>query len=271
MAPCRARDVACVRRACVAELLPGTIGELPSLELLYLEGNRIAIVDVGAFAGLPSLLELHCTSNEIAGPIPAAFWNNTRLHSLFLGDNLLNELRSGVLPVSLTELDVEDNCISDVAPGVLSGLPSLQELGLAGNAIRVLQPGAFAGLSELVALDLDSNLVESFDPAVLEGVTSLRFLTLGGNILTQLALSTSATPALYQLDLSFNAISGTMPDVCGFDALQVLTVAYNHISGTTPSCLLRADMVDQVLTSPTILCMGMCWSCCAHRALYYSA
>eukprot|EP00439_Symbiodinium_sp_Y106_P000589 s4749_g1.t1 len=90
---------------------------------------------------------------------------------------------------ALTELevlDLSDNELSDLPPGLFRNLQKLTALSLAENALKVLPPGTFQGLQGLRRLDLHVAGLHELQQEAFRGLDSLGFLDLSQNSLCDL-------------------------------------------------------------------------------------
>ena len=74
--------------------IPGELGDLSSLQLLYLSGNQLSGRIPGELSNLSNLQKLHLQINQLDGEIPAELGNLSSLRSMVLYVNRL----SGALP-----------------------------------------------------------------------------------------------------------------------------------------------------------------------------
>ena len=80
--------------------IPAELGDLASLELLYLHRNKLSGEIPAELGNLTNLLDLHLDRNTLSGKIPAQLGNLANLEFLYLNENML----SGPLPLTLSAL-----------------------------------------------------------------------------------------------------------------------------------------------------------------------
>ncbi|KAH1172694.1 trophoblast glycoprotein [Mauremys mutica] len=166
---------------------------LPQLSLLNLSGSHLEQVEAGAFASLPSLRQLDLSGNALARLSPEAFGNaSSPLEELNLSNSLSNQsavaalaelLGSGVLG-NLSRLELADNRLLSLPPGMFSSLPSLQHLDLRNNSLVSLWATTFHSLAQLQSLDLSHNSLKCLKNATIAQLRSrpaLRRISLGHN------------------------------------------------------------------------------------------
>ena len=123
------------------------------------------------------------------------FGNNLlNLRNLFLCDNNIRELQSGVfnnLP-RLEHLDLENNKIIKLQPGIFDNLLALKILDLENNRINILQSGTFNNLPKLIYLYLENNQINILQPNIFtngtfnNNLTKLQFINLIDNKIREL-------------------------------------------------------------------------------------
>ena len=86
----------------------------------------------------------------------------------------------------MSELNLEDNSLSNLPEGVFDGLSSLELLTMQGNDLSSLPDGVFDDLTNLHTLALYDNDLAALPDGVFDGLTKLRTLAISGNKLTSL-------------------------------------------------------------------------------------
>ncbi len=81
--------------------IPSELGDLDSLERLYLSDNELSGAIPAELANLENLLSLNLNNNELSGPIPSQLANIEGLEALNLASNQL----SGSIPAELGNLN----------------------------------------------------------------------------------------------------------------------------------------------------------------------
>lgn len=148
-----------------------------SLETLILANNAIGIVPTDAFSGLPLLDTLDLTGNNLKEIDPNVFRDGMqKLANLILADNMLTTIPyEAVDPLdALKKLDLSNNLINTMKlsanadddekqPNIRI---SLDELRLEDNEISELQPGSFQFFEVLNRTYLDHNQIEEIAVSV---------------------------------------------------------------------------------------------------------
>uniref|UniRef100_A0A6J0TTC9 Trophoblast glycoprotein isoform X1 n=1 Tax=Pogona vitticeps TaxID=103695 RepID=A0A6J0TTC9_9SAUR len=160
----------------------------PLLELsnLNLSGNRLELVEAEAFARLPNLKQLDLSDSSLLWVSPMAFGNTSSpLEELKLSNSLYNYsfvtilaelLQRGTLQ-NLKRLDLSNNNLVYLPPGVFSRLPNLQQLDLHNNSLVSLHNVSFGGLHQLQHFDLGNNALKRLRNNTLLQFRSLPWLT----------------------------------------------------------------------------------------------
>ncbi|OEL34060.1 hypothetical protein BAE44_0004919 [Dichanthelium oligosanthes] len=164
-----------------------------------------------------------------------------RVSVLTLGTGLADSPGlAGTLPASLatlaalTDLVLYPGSVSGAIPvGIGSGLRRLRLLSLSGNHLTGPVPESLAGLPDLHTLDLGNNRLEGVIPTglLLPSSPSLKVLILANNCgLSGQIPSQFSSSQLFHVDLSRNAITGTLPPLP--PTIRYFSVAANGMQGS---------------------------------------
>ncbi|CAH9139879.1 unnamed protein product [Cuscuta epithymum] len=163
---------------------------------------------------------------------------NQTISSLIENNN--NNNSNGNSLVSIQHLSLSQTGIIGTIPGNLGNrLPALTHLNLSMNGLEGSMPENFGNsMSALTHLDLWGNSLEGAIPHSLFNVSALY---LSWNKFTELnsLCDIKAVAALRILDISFNHLSGTLPDCWeNLRSLAFLNLANNHnLSGSLPTSI----------------------------------
>lgn len=162
------------------------------------------------------------------------------IQALYLSGNRLQSILVSPLSfyTALRHLDLSDNEISFLQPGVFQALPYLEHLNLAHNRLAAgmaLNSGGLGRLPLVVSLDLSGNSLHgSLVEQLLGEAPRLRMLSLAENSLTRLARHTFwGMPAMEQLDLHSNVLMDIEDGA--FEALPQLT--HLNLSRNSLTCI----------------------------------
>ncbi|XP_057789472.1 receptor-like protein 33 [Salvia miltiorrhiza] len=247
--------------------VPHQLFTLPSIHALYLSNNRFnGKIEEFTIVNVSNLAELDLSGNRIEGSIPNSFFQLRSLNSLRLSHNLFNgsfQLQKIQNLRRLTGLDLSYNNLS-VETTNMSSIPQLTSLSLSSCNLH-----GFPNLtsqSSLYDLDLSNNRIGGDIPSWIWEL-GIGMLNLSLNLLTDLQkpyripsfrLLDLHSNQLYELPLlpvSFNSLllgnnslTGVIPaSICNASDITVLDLSSNNLSGTIPPCLLKKNVVSEVL------------------------
>ncbi|XP_071484236.1 uncharacterized protein [Diadema antillarum] len=165
-----------------------------SLKTLLMSKAKLSIEDLASdhqnlsvFVGLESLTFLNLWGNNLVN-----------LHKF---PWVFQPLRK------LQVINLSDNRITVLTPGIFSHLSSLRELLLYSNEIQYIYPRAFDGLGTLQILLLQVNMLSLFDKNLLTDTPNLTKLYLHTNHLTTISANTYMPETLERLDISHNPLT----------------------------------------------------------------
>ncbi|TYI09344.1 hypothetical protein ES332_A09G066000v1 [Gossypium tomentosum] len=159
---CRRLKFLSTRFTSLSGVLPASIGNLHSLELLDVTACKFRGPLPSSLGNLTNLTELALLNNSFSGDIPSFLSNLTRMGFLSLGINNFN-------PSSI--------------PSWFSNLNQLHELHLPLCGITGPIPSFFANLTQLGVLDLNRNQLTGRFPVGITNLTQLESLSLGTNMM----------------------------------------------------------------------------------------
>ena len=157
--------------------IPAELGDLSSLQYLYLWGTELSGGDPGRTGGLDQPPVLDLAQNGLSGEIRPKLGDLTNLETLYLWGNEL----SGEIPAelgdlaNLLKLDLAQKNLSGAIPTQLGSLTSLQRLQLQGNELTGTIPSELGDLTNLQRLYLYDNQLTGTIPAELGSLTSLLY------------------------------------------------------------------------------------------------
>nr|MDO8087592.1 hypothetical protein [Candidatus Sigynarchaeum springense] len=191
--------------------LPAGFGNLRRLRTLYLEGQGDP-AGPGLPGSLGDLASLEHLCLRCTGALPASIGNLASLRTLTIHESSLGSLPESFGDLrGLRYLDLRG---SPISPGSLASLPesfgnlaSLERLDLSYNRLASL-PGSFGNLRALRTLDLRDNRLATL-PGSFGSLASLTTLKLMNNPLTTLPASFSNLASLDVVDI----FPGAFPDI----------------------------------------------------------
>ncbi|KAL3733933.1 hypothetical protein ACJRO7_023309 [Eucalyptus globulus] len=218
------------------------------LRNISIRGNRLTGPIPKELGNISTLESLIVEINQLSGPLPPELGNLHRLYRLWLRSNNF----SGELPqrfielTALQDLRLGDNQFTGKIPDFIQNLTNLSRLVIQGSGLRGPIPSGISLLEKLSDLRIsDLNGPESRVPQLSSidiEILILRSCNLAGELPGYLTNLTK----LNTLDLSFNKLSGIIPD--NFSSLEDVEYIYltgNQLTGAVPGWILdKADNVD---------------------------
>ena len=195
--------------------LPDELGNLTSLTVLHLNGNRLSGAIPASLGNLTSLTYLDMNQSRLSGAIPASLGNLT----------------------SLTYINLHGNQLIGAIPDELGNLSNIQNLFLYGNQLSGEIPDSLGNLTTLTRLDLRNNKLSGPIPASLNNLPNVEWLYLDNNQLSGPIPDLSNLTTLTQLNLHTNQLSGPIPDLTSLSKLTHIWLHTNQLSGEIPTSL----------------------------------
>ncbi|KAL8031976.1 hypothetical protein ABFX02_13G063500 [Erythranthe guttata] len=232
--------------------LNGTIPpEWGSMNLVNISllGNRVTGPIPKALANISTLANLTIEYNQLTGPIPPEFGDLPQLERLLVTSNNL----TGELPANLAKLTtlrdfrISDNSFSGSIPNFIQNWTNIEKLAIQASGLTGPIPSGIASLTKLTDLrisDLSGN-VSTFPD--LSNIKKLKTLILRScNIIGELPSYLGGMKTLKVLDLSFNKLSGPIPDTyIDLANTDYIYLTGNSLSGPLPEWMMKdGDRID---------------------------
>lgn len=163
---------------------PKVLNQLPQLNVLWLNGNKIESLEGLGDVPLPQLTQLYLSDNKIKN-LPVNFINYSHekgtATEIYLDNNLISSLPADIGKLEkLRVLSISGNTLGDVPESLLSN-GTVQEIGLSNNHLVSL-PDSFNSKSLIKNLDLSNNQLTSLPNSLLR-LKNLSLLSIDGNLL----------------------------------------------------------------------------------------
>lgn len=222
--------------------IPQELGNLASLEWLYLPSNNLTGSIPPELGNLTNLTNLHLWGNDLTGSIPPELGNLTNLEHLNLNGNFG---MAGEIPPELGNLAnlkwlfLQSIHLTGEIPSELGNLTNLSTLHLDVNDLTGEIPPELGNLTNLQALWLSSNSLTGEIPPELGNLANLTGLYLQVNKLTgNIPSELENLGSLQSLSLHMNGLSGPIPAELGnLASLQNLWISQNRLYGDLPAFL----------------------------------
>ncbi|CAA0822383.1 Probable LRR receptor-like serine/threonine-protein kinase [Striga hermonthica] len=217
--------------------ISSSIGNLTRMQYLSFGLNALSGELPREFGLMTDLRSISITANNFSGPIPLEFGNLTRLEQMYIHGSGI----SGPIPLSFANLInmqtmwASDNELTGQIPDFIGNWSSLTQLRLQGNAFQGPIPPSLSNLTLLVDLRISDILNGSSSLEFVRDMTSLSTLILRNNNISGSLPSFSLFQRLQLLDLSFNNLTGRIPDsLFNHSTLTNLFLGSNRLTGGLP-------------------------------------
>nr|GMC80822.1 receptor-like protein 12 [Ipomoea batatas] len=218
--------------------IPSFFFQLQNLSALYLSSNKFSgqIIDLQNVTSPLELLDL--SSNNLEGTIPSFFFQFRNLTSLYLSSNKLFgqmiDLQNVTSPLEL--LDLSSNNLEGTIPPFFFQLQNLTSLDLSSNKFNgTVHLTKFRNPENIKSLDISDNSLVPQPPRDAEylDLSSNNFSMIPPDIGDQI-------PYIFFFSIAKNRVSGRISTSwCRTAHLEVLDLSYNALHGTIPSCLVQ--------------------------------
>ncbi|KAK1353942.1 putative LRR receptor-like serine/threonine-protein kinase [Heracleum sosnowskyi] len=220
--------------------IPRAFGQL-NVVFLSLLGNRVHGLIPPELANVTTLVELFLEDNLLEGPIPQNFGSLIGLRRFVVSANKLN----GTIPESfgnlrnLTDFRIDGNELSGKIPDFIGNWTNITRLDLQGTGLEGPIPLSISHLKNLIELRISDLSGRKSTIPNLKDMQSLHILILKSCLINgPIPEHIAALSQLKTLDLSFNRLTGEIPDSLALlnDLhLQYLYLNHNSLTGEIPS------------------------------------
>ncbi|KAF4359474.1 hypothetical protein F8388_001518 [Cannabis sativa] len=210
---------------------PGLLFQLPNIDFVYIENNRLSGRIPENIGDLARLGALSLYGNRFTGTIPSSISKLTQLTQLKLGGNLF----TGSFPTviqnlkNLTLLYLDRNQFSGPLPEIFGSFSELRFLNLSHNKFSGKIPNSISTLyPKLTFLELNHNLFTGKIPDFLGKFKALDTLSLSHNKLSGTVPKTFVNlTKIFNLHLSHNNLTDPFPEL-KVKGIESLDLSYNN-------------------------------------------
>ncbi|XP_072961941.1 probable LRR receptor-like serine/threonine-protein kinase At1g56130 isoform X1 [Typha angustifolia] len=217
--------------------LPAFIGNFSAMLYLTVGINSLSGPIPKELGKLQNLISLGLGTNNFIGSIPPEFGNLTSLEQLYLSSSGL----SGDLPSTLSRLKrmrilwALDNDFTGKIPDFIGSWTNMTDLRFQGNSFQGPIPSSLSNLVKLTSLRIGDIINGSSSLAFISNLTSLSTLILRNSKISDTIPNFATFTSLQKLDLSFNNITGQLPQpLFNLSSLVYLFLGNNSLSGSLP-------------------------------------
>ncbi|KAB1202735.1 hypothetical protein CJ030_MR8G002235 [Morella rubra] len=221
--------------------LPAEFGNLTNLRGLSLLGNRLSGPIPKEIGDIDSLRHLILEDNQFDGPLPDNLGNLKNLTRLLLSANNF----TGTIPETfgnlknLEDFRIDGSRITGKIPDFIGNWTKLERLDMQGTSMEGPIPSTISLLTNLTDLKISDLKGSSFRFPNLQNLALLKYLALRNCLITDhIPDYLTGLKNLKRLDLSFNRLSGPIPEQ-EMD-LDFMFLTNNSLSEKVPDWVLNS-------------------------------
>ncbi|XP_038894458.1 probable LRR receptor-like serine/threonine-protein kinase RFK1 isoform X2 [Benincasa hispida] len=198
--------------------IPAELGNITNLTLLNLEANQFTGAIPSQLGRLSNLQDLLLSSNQLTGTIPTTFAGLKNLTNFRINDNNLN----GTIPefiqnwILLKRLELHASGLQGPIPENISLLRNLKELRIS-----------------------DINGPKQDFPELRNMTGMVRLVLRNCNIAGKIPSYVWTLQDMEMLDVSFNHLTGEIPEDINMERIRFLFLTGNMLSGNLPESILK--------------------------------
>ncbi|XP_047319736.1 probable LRR receptor-like serine/threonine-protein kinase At1g53430 [Impatiens glandulifera] len=223
--------------------IPSEFGKLSFLRTISLLGNRLSgsiPKEIGDIATLESLV---LEDNQLVGPLPENLGSLSQLSRLLLSANNF----SGTIPETfsnlrnLTDFRIDGGSLSGKIPDLIGNWKMIKRLDMQGTGMSGPFPSTFTNLTNLEDLMISDLTGPSISFPALETMKKLEILILRNCRITgPLPPYIGELTTLKTLDLSFNKLTGPIPNTYQNLDFDYMFLANNSLTGNVPDWIFNS-------------------------------
>lgn len=195
---------------------------------------------------IPHLTTLDLSNNFFNGTLPTSLFNASQIQIISLSNNAVSGVLPELVSTTLKVLNLSGNALTGNIPQSITNLNNLSVVSLRSNHFSGVIPG---GVRSIEVFDASSNSLNGSLPLEFGG-DHLSYLNLSSNKLSGMVPPQFAAkiPANATIDLSFNDLSGELPESVALSNQKTVSYAGNAALCGKP--LKKLCVVPSSFTSP---------------------
>ncbi|KAM3684242.1 hypothetical protein ACJW31_11G029200 [Castanea mollissima] len=208
--------------------LSSSIGNLSRMQYLSFGINALSGTLPKELGNLTDLISLSFSTNNFTGSLPSELGNLVKLEQIYFDSSGV----SGEIPSTFAKLQnlkvmwASDTELTGRIPNFIRNWSKLTTLRLEGNSFEGPIPSTFSNLTSLTELRISDLTNGSSSLEFIKDMTSLTLLSIHNNNFFKIFLR----------DLSFNNITGQVPDsLFNLSSLSYLFLGNNKLNGALPT------------------------------------
>ncbi|KAL5577723.1 hypothetical protein UlMin_019424 [Ulmus minor] len=232
--------------------LPAFIGNLSGLMILSVSHNAFYGSLPKELGNLKELFMLSIGSNNFSGTLPPELGNLINLQHIYMDSSGVG----GEIPSTFANLRnmvvmwAYDSPLSGKIPGFIGNWTKLTSLRFQGNSLEGPIPSSFSQLTSLESLRISDIYNGSSSLDFVKKLKNLTELDLSFNNITGQIPNSLFRNNLTYLFLGNNSFSGTLPSQWS-DSLQNIDLSYNYLSGHLPPWVTSISQLNLVANNFT--------------------
>ncbi|KAK1285758.1 putative LRR receptor-like serine/threonine-protein kinase [Acorus calamus] len=223
--------------------IPSSLGSLPLTSLSIL-GNRVGGRIPKEIGNITTLNILVLDDNLLEGPLPPELGNLINLQRLNLvSNNFIGEIPATFNKLTnLTDFRIDGNSINGTIPEFISNWTQLGRLDIQGTSMVGPIPSSISSLTNLFNLRISDlkGSSQSFPP-LQEMIKMTELVLRNCMIIGEIPQYLANMMSLQTLDLSYNNLSGGIPDNLGGLPGLNMFLTNNMLTGSIPSWIMKSS------------------------------
>ncbi|WCJ23669.1 Leucine-rich repeat transmembrane protein kinase [Euphorbia peplus] len=222
--------------------IPTILAQLPNIRILSFLGNRLNGSIPPEIASISTLEQLVLENNLLGGPLPENLGNLRNMQRILFSANNF----TGTIPDSfgkltnLTNFRIDGNKLSGKIPDFVGNWTKLTRLDLQGTSMEGPIPASISLLTNLKELRISDLSGPSSKIPDLQAMKNLELLVLRNCLINDIIpMYLGELSNLKTIDLTFNRLTGTIPNTLPGEKLEYMFLTNNSLTGQVPGWILN--------------------------------